>query len=219
MKKILFSVMLCTVLILTGCGKEKEVSIGELQKIQNEINNKLEEYDDYKNFASCGVDEEKKFVIVELIDNSKKEQKWFKENVSDSKYIKFKQGGPYTTSELDFYITKPDNHNDIKFNDYYSTTDRIVYLAGNIKEFYITDESSQIKTLKYYISNTYQTFDDSIKSITEKLTKTSSLKDGGTTTYKSKGKDITLIVCNTIDGNKNVFIGDYSMEYEQDMCQ
>ena len=216
----LFLIVFAFVLLLslTGCNGGGKISIDELRKLQSEITNKLEEYDDYKNFASCGVDEENKVVIVELVDNSEEEQKWFKENINNSKYIQFEQGGSYTTFQFDFYITKPENHNSIKFNNYYDDKDGKVYMAGNIGEFYVTYENENRETLKNYISKAFQTFTDSIKSITEQMTKTSTLRDGGTTTYKSKEKDISIIVCNTVDGNKDVYIGDYSMEYEQNMC-
>lgn len=219
--KGLFVVALAFILLLSlaGCNEKNKGSIDELRKLQSEITNKLEEYDDYKNFASCGVDEENKVVIVELVNNSEEEQKWFKENINNSKYIQFEQGGPYTTSKVDFYITKPENHNSIKFNNYYNEKNGKVYMAGNIGEFYVIDEYQIRYTLKNYISNLNQKFDDTIKSITEQLTKTSTLKDAGTTTYKSKEKDISIIVCNTTDGNKDIYIGDYSMEYEQDMCK
>ena len=46
----------------------------------------------YNNYSYNYVDEKNKVVIVGLIDNSKKEQKWFKKNIVNSKYIKFEQG-------------------------------------------------------------------------------------------------------------------------------
>lgn len=204
----------------TNIYVEVSPSIDEL----NSINNKIIDYFDkndgktYDNYSYNYVDEKNKVVIVGLVDNSENQQEWFKKNIIDSKYIKFEQGNHTTNSTLDFYINKSDTNNDIKFNNYLTTKDRKIYLAGNIDEFYILNEDKE-ETLKYYILSTFQTFDDSIKLITNKLTKTSILRDGGTTKYKSKDKDITIIVCNTIDGNKDVFIGDYLMEYKQDMCK
>ena len=121
-------------------------------------------------------------------------------------------------SKFDFYISKTEVHNYIKFNDYYKTNERTIYLVSNINEFYILDEESE-ETLKKYISNTHQTIDDSIKLITDQLTKISVFRDGGTSIFKSKEKDISMIICNTVDGNKNIYIGDYLMEYEQYMCK
>ena len=75
------------------------ITIEELNNIQKQITDKLALQNNYNNFASCGVDTKRKVVVVELIDNSKEQQEWFKNNILDSKYIKFKQGGPYTTSD------------------------------------------------------------------------------------------------------------------------
>ena len=117
----------------------------------------------------------------------------------------------------DFYITKPESHTDIRFNDYYTTNDRTIYLAGNIGELYIKDQDKDI-TLKTYLSTAFQTLDDGIKHITDKLELKATLKDGGTKIYKSKNKDITMIVCNTTKNDKNILIGDYSMEYTEGDC-
>lgn len=195
-------------------------SISYLRNLQNDIDDIIIQKQ-YGNFSASYVDEENKVLIIELIDNSEEKQNWFINNIIDSEYIQFKQGGPYTTStsELDFYISKSENHNSIKFNDYYKISDRTIYLSGNIDEFYVIPEKETKITLKLYMSNICETFNDSIESITNRLDKKSILKDGGTTIYKSKKKDITMIVCKTIEGNKDIFIGDYSMEYEQDMCK
>lgn len=75
------------------------ITIEELNNIQKQITDKLALQNNYNNFASCGVDEQRKVVVVELVDNSKEQQEWFKNNILDSKYIEFKQGGPYTTSD------------------------------------------------------------------------------------------------------------------------
>lgn len=66
-----------------------------LKEIQDKITDKVASFKDYDNFASCGIDEDGEFLIVELVDNSKKEQNWFRENIYDSEYIKFRKGGPY----------------------------------------------------------------------------------------------------------------------------
>jgi len=76
------------------------ITIEELNNIQKQITDKLELQNNYNNFASCGVDTQRKVVVVELVDNSEEQQEWFKNNILDSKYIEFKQGGPYTTSDV-----------------------------------------------------------------------------------------------------------------------
>ncbi len=120
--------------------------------------------------------------------------------------------------DFDFYITKPQVHNDIRFNDYYTFDGRTIYLAGNLGELYIKEQDKDI-TLKTYLSTAFQTFDDGIKHITDKLELKETLRDGGTKIYKSKDKDITMIVCNTSKNDKNILIGDYSMEYIEGDCK
>ncbi len=122
------------------------------------------------------------------------------------------------TEEFDFYLSKPEIHNDIRFNDYFTFDNRKIYLAGNINQFYVVDGSTTM-ILKEFISNYNRTLDDSIKMITDKLEQTGALFDGGTTIYKSKDKDITLITCNKLSGNRNIYIGDYSLEKTDDMCK
>lgn len=98
MKKILLT-LLMSLLIITGCGNNtKEPSLSELKQLQQKIEEKLDNIT-YNNLASYGIDEENKKVIIELVNNTKEEQDWFKENITDSPYIEFKQGGPYKTLE------------------------------------------------------------------------------------------------------------------------
>lgn len=49
------------------------------------------------------------------------------------------------------------------------------------------------------------------------MEKKDSLFDGGTIIYKSELKNVTIIVCNTLEGNKDIYIGDYQMNYT-DQC-
>ena len=117
-------------------------------------------------------------------------------------------------------LPKTKNHDTIKFNEYLTRDEgRIVYLAGNMNEFYVYDSSNQKQTLKEY-SKTWQTLDDIINHIIEKYDLYGELNDGGTKIYKSKDKDATIVVCNTVSGNKDIFIGDYNMQFDStSMCK
>jgi hypothetical protein len=125
---------------------------------------------------------------------------------------------PSNTSEK-IEVIKPEVSNLNKFNKYLERDNRTIYLAGNVEEVYYTD--SEIKmTLKDYISKSYQTLDDSIKHLTDIIDYVDTLKDGGTMIYKSNAYDITIIKCNTVEGNKDIFIGDYSMNFDsKSMCK
>ena len=111
MKKTILTILICGFLVLglTGCRNEKELQDDTLK----ETYNKVEEYfgsekADRSNLASYSLDESNNVIVVTLIDNSKAKQEAFIKNANiSSKYIKFEQGGPYTTSVFDFYITKP----------------------------------------------------------------------------------------------------------------
>jgi len=116
-------------------------------------------------------------------------------------------------------VIKFENYNSIKFNKYLERDDRTINLAGNVEEVYYTDSETRM-SLKDYISKSYQTLDDSIKHLTNIIDYIDTLKDGGTTIHKSNSYDITIIKCNTIGGNKDIFIGDYSMSFDNDsMCK
>lgn len=86
----------------------------DLYSIQETITNKVATNKEYTNFAACVIDSKNKVVIVELIDNSLEQQEWFRKNIMDSIYIKFTQGGPYTTSKCN--------------------SDRLKIITGEIKE-------------------------------------------------------------------------------------
>lgn len=116
-------------------------------------------------------------------------------------------------------VIKPEVYNAIKFNKYLERDTRTICLAGNVDEVYYTDSETKM-SLKDYISKSYQTIDDSIKHLTDIMDYVDTLKDGGTTIYKSNAYDVTIIKCNTIAGNKDIFIGDYSMSFDNDsMCK
>jgi len=127
--------------------------------------------------------------------------------------------GIATTSNKKIETVKPEVSNLNKFNKYLERDNKIIYLAGNIDEVYYTESDTRM-TLKDYITKSYQTTDDSVKHLTDIMNHTETLKDGGTTIHKSSEYDITIIKCNTIAGNKGIFIGDYSMNFDNNsMCK
>lgn len=76
----------------------ESIDVLELNKLQEMITSRISFHSNYSNFASCGVDKVNLVVDVELIDNSKEQQEWFRKHIINSKYIHFTQGGPYVTS-------------------------------------------------------------------------------------------------------------------------
>ena len=319
------------------CG----IKLEELENIHKIVDSKLEEYEKtngkkYSNVAATGVDQNLEKIVITLVHNSKEAQIWFRENIYDSKYIAFEQGGPYTifsngvslavklntiTNEGATFILKnhtddeywygPEYHiekkedgkwkeidtltgdpltwntiaytlkaneekelyidwsigygklesgeyrlikntfrekdrpideiqklnlyaefkipvnvvaatgntikvkkttlqNANKFNEYLKRDGITIYFASNILEVYYNDVKKDM-TLKYFIENVNQRADDSIKQIARYLDKKEIYKDGGSTVYRSKEYDITLVKCNNMSGNKDVYIGDYNL--------
>lgn len=209
MKKVLIIIMfICMIGTITGCDSD-EVSLKEL----NDINDKITEFyinnnDKAGNLGSHYVDEENKVVVVELIDNSSEEQEKFRKEVVDSEYIKFVQGNQQYNQQLKITRTKDCDN---KVIEYYQYEEQKVYLVC-LDEIKLDDA-----TLKDYFSKTYQTFDDSINNLTNSMKLVDTYKDGGTKLYKNDS--IALIKCNTIDGNKDIYIGDTNLEYEESFCK
>lgn len=124
-----------------------------------------------------------------------------------------------TTSNSKIEVVKQNITNSNKFNTYLEKDNKTIYLTTNIKEIYYNESGKKI-ILKDYITTSWQTLDDAIKHLTDLLNHLDTLKDGGTTIHKSKDYDITIIKCNTISENKDIYIGDYSMNFDTtSMCK
>ena len=209
MKKIL-TIALCVVMlvVITGCNNE-EVGLKEL----NKINDKITEFyinnnDKAGNLGSHYVDEENKVVVVELINNTKEEQEKFRKEIIDSEYIKFVQGSQQNNQQIKITKTNDCDNQVIK---YYQFEEQKVYLVC------LDEITIDGATLKDYFSKTYQTFNDSINSLINNMKLIDTYKDGGTKLYKND--TISIIKCNTIDGNKDIYIGDTNLEYQENYCK
>lgn len=229
MKKTILTIMIIIIILFSSLivikqldnkAKRKqdiETNKEDLQSIENIIINKIQKLDNYKNMASICIGEDK--IIIELIDNSEEEEKWFRDNIYDSKALVFEQGGPYSTSEnkLNFVLEKKEDREFKDFNEYYKDDNRTIYIADNLKELYIIDNNYQKTNYKNYLSNK-TSIDDGIKELTDNLKVKLTSKDGGSKLYNSKEKDIAMIVCNNLNGNKDIYIGDYSLKFDMNYC-
>ena len=215
MKKII-GIGLCLILLFStlGCEQEANLTNSELEALQTEVTEKVSQ-NNYDNFASCYIDNSTKRVVVELITNTEEEQEWFRQNIVDSKYITFKEGGPYTTSKVDIDIDE--NRKLTEYVEYLTYDNRTIYLANNIKEFYVIDNEKM--PLSKYITNANQSFDVSIEFVTNQLTHQGSFYDGGSSLYTDNEKNISVLVCHTLNQNQDIYIGDLSLEYSGDMCK
>lgn len=221
MKRIVL-IILCCLLVLTGCNKKEEHSfiakvievssnsiIVEPDLLEDERkssdrfiidlkdNDTIYEIDDYVKIYYDGVIFESYPAQVEAT----KIEKLIESKMANNK-IKIEKFDPYDSN---------------KYYEYCKMDDRIIYFDGSIKEIYIIDEKEV--SLKEYISTTYQTLDDSIKHITENMDKIVTLRDGGTTIYKSKSLDLTVTTCNTTNKNKDIYFSDYKSTFNETMCK
>ena len=223
MKKIII-LTLCFILTLVtfGCGNKNIQKPANLQNTYSAVSNYFGDSSvDRSNLGGFYLDEENNIIVVNLIDNSESKQEEFLEKANiDSKYIKFEQGGPYNTNSLDIDLKVSSENNDknIKFKEYLKLDNRTIYLAENVSELFIVENKNQT-SLRKYIINSAESVDKSIENITNLLNKQSILKDGGTIIFKNKDKNITLIKCNTIEGNKDIYIGDYNLNFKSNMCK
>lgn len=99
--------------------------------------------------------------------------------------------------------------------EYITIENRKIYLVC-LEEVYLNKEDNQDITLKYHLQNTYQTIDDSIKSLVSNITDIEILRDGGTKIYKNE--KYTIITCKKEQGNKNIYIGTNKLTFKDEYC-
>ena len=68
-----------------------------------------------------------------------------------------------------------------------------------------------------YFTDTYQTFDDALNGITSGMKLKETYKDGGSKLYEKSG--LRILVCNTLEGNKDIFIGNSQLTYKDNYCK
>lgn len=221
MKKNILTIVLCISLILmtNGCNSQTKNKPNNYKDTTTVVNNYFQNAKKDENITAISYDDEKQVVVVTLIDNSKENQEKFLSGANvDKKYIEFEQGGAYNTFDAKIVTLDSSKENEISFNKYLTKENRTIYLENNIKELYIFDHQSRW-TFKYYVTNANQSLERSLKSVTNLLEKEANLKDGGTAIYKDKDKNMTIIACNTLNDNKDVYIGDYQLSFKDNICK
>ena len=205
MKKNILTIILCFLMLLvaTGCQNQTKDKPTNLEDTYKAISYYFSNSQvDKSNLGSFYIDNEKNLTNI------------------DKKYIEFKQGGPYKNDDIDIELSvafDPTCGN-VEFNEYLNDDNIKVYLEENVNDLYVTFLGKKM-AFKDYANGLNQTLDRSIKDLTDKLEKTAALDDGGTTIYKDEDKNITIIACNTLDGNRDVYIGEYQLYYKENMCK
>lgn len=146
---------------------------------------------------------------------SKENEQKIKKHYSYLKSTKVNYESSYKYNE--FTLKENDNCQD-EVKEYYKKQNQTIYLVC-ADDFYIKDliNNGEELTLKEYLETSSQTLDNSIKKVTDELDKAEIYKDGGTTVYKNN--DISLIQCNTIEGNRDIYIGNSTLKYQGNYCR
>ena len=99
---------------------------------------------------------------------------------------------------------------------YYEQKEHKIYLSC-LDEVYLKSENIKENTLNYYLQNTNKTFDEVIKNLVKNIDNVDYYSDGGTKIYKKD--NFTILVCNTLDGNKDIYIGNKDLRYKSNYCK
>lgn len=123
--------------------------------------------------------------------------------------------GVVLSSNLEMVLTKKDNCSNY-INEYYKRDGRKVYLIC-LDEINLKANDEYVMSLKDFFTNVNQSFENSINEITANLKVDDILKDGGTIIYRNE--NLTVIKCNTLEGNKDIYIGDGSLKHRNSYCK
>ncbi len=102
---------------------------------------------------------------------------------------------------------KKDTPLEEKLNIYYTSDDRIIYTYGIDSIKY---EGIEIK----YSEDVFETMDTYRNTLREVTT----ANDGGSKIYEDAEQDVHILFCNTIEGNKDIYIGKKGMVKENGFC-
>lgn len=99
---------------------------------------------------------------------------------------------------------------------YYEEENRRVYLSC-LDEVNLKSQNSKEMTLKYYLQNINKPYDDSIQDLVNDIENVDYFYDGGSKLYKTD--NFAILLCNTLDGNKDIYIGNNNLKYKSNYCK
>lgn len=85
-----------------------------------------------------------------------------------------------------------------------------------IYTYCLNDVTIKINDKEEDLKKIIKTDDKAIEKIIDTLELKENYSDGGTKLYK--GENLTLIKCHTLDGNKDIYIGNQNMKFKQNFC-
>lgn len=117
-------------------------------------------------------------------------------------------------------VEKSQNRRMCKYIEYLKKDNRKILLSCALDEVYYNGGKEGKVTIKEYLSQDDLSLEEKINNLTNNLNLINMLRDGGTKIYRLREADITMVVCNNISGNKDIYIGDSSMSFDNDvMCR
>lgn len=122
----------------------------------------------------------------------------------------------YHTDEM--ITIKPAKQKSNTFKVYIEKYNRKIYISSSIEEVYFYSYGKKVE-LKNYIDGTPAEIEERINYLTSLMDETGALYDGGTKIYRSEDFDMTLVKCNNLVGNKDIYIGDFNMSFDKNMCK
>ena len=85
-----------------------------------------------------------------------------------------------------------------------------------IYTYCLNDVTIKINDKEENLKNFIETDDKAIDKIIDTLEFEDAFSDGGTKTYR--GENLTLVKCYTLDGNRDIYIGNQNMKFKQNFC-
>lgn len=95
---------------------------------------------------------------------------------------------------------------------YYNTKEMDIY-THCVDSVKIKRDNGFDELSKLFETNT------TVDGIIENMTKKEIYKDGGSTLYVDEINDVAILKCQTTDGNRDIYIGDKNMKYEETFCK
>lgn len=123
-----------------------------------------------------------------------------KVNLSDELTIHIKETKDCTNTLTKYY--EEDNHN--------------IYLSC-LDEIYLKDDDNKQISLKDYLQNINKPYNESINDLVKNIDDINYYSDGGSKIYKTN--KYAILICNTLDGNKDIYIGNKNLRYKSNYCK
>ncbi|HBA37485.1 MAG TPA: hypothetical protein DCY94_02050 [Firmicutes bacterium] len=122
---------------------------------------------------------------------------------------------------IDRMVSKFEDEENVKIVESESCEGKKLYYEGNGFDIYtycldsikVSGGEGNVELKDLFLG------DRTLKRLYEKLKKTEEFKDGGSIMYRDEEDGLSILKCNTLEGNKDIYIGKSDMAYEEDFCK